>query len=155
MKQNGFPYPWEYAHRWLNTWTWSETIMGEVLERRSETILNLGAPYDNEADVTQSTEQHFEVTYSLDVIDWFQVKDHFCQITTPLPWMWLENPKFDLAVWYTQHLARLDAKTWTTVATKPKHWLALTPLINNLLCKFKHAPDQTRDLSGICTSGLT
>ena len=63
--------------------------------------------------------------------------------------MWLENPKFDLAVWYTQHLAQLDAKTWTTVATEPKHWLALMPLINNLLCKFKHAPDQTLDLSGV------
>ena len=48
--------------------------MGEVLKCQAETILNLGTPYDNEADVTQSTEQCFEVTY---LIDQFQVRNCF------------------------------------------------------------------------------
>ena len=79
-RQNGFPYPWEYAYCWLGSRIWKETTMGEVLEWQAETILHLGAPYDNEEDVAFSTEDQFEVTYNVAEIERFQVQDHYWHI---------------------------------------------------------------------------
>ena len=55
-QQNGFLSPGEHACQWLSSQTWKDMTMGEVLEQQAETVLHLGAPYNNKEDNAASME---------------------------------------------------------------------------------------------------
>ncbi|KAF8800028.1 hypothetical protein BYT27DRAFT_7217359 [Phlegmacium glaucopus] len=144
----GLLEPWRCAHDWLASRRWKDTVMGRTLEQRTEEILHLGAPYENEEDCDESTDSRFEVTCP-PLSDQFEVLDRYRGFIVDLPRISLEDPEFNVFEWYDSILAEIDEQSRIAVATDESYWPSVMPIVSQIFVERRDESVNGIEIGGV------